>query len=73
MKIPSRKSVLERVSDQTTVPDLTRVLHVAEDENAIVLFPLVDSPKKPVIAKLNKIVEEIEKVFLRITTYKVPA
>ena len=73
MKIPSRKSVLERVSDQTTVPDLTRVLHVAEDENAIVLFPLVDPPKKPVIAKLNKIVEEIEKGFLRITTYKVPA
>lgn len=72
MKIPPRKSVIERVSGELTLPDLSRVLHVAPDDDAIVLFPLVDPPKKPLVAKLSKICLELDSGHVRITNFKVP-
>jgi putative transposase len=73
MKIPPRKSVLERVSADLTLPTLIRVLHVAPDDDAIVLFPLVEPPKKPLTAKLSKICREIDSDHLRYSNLKMPA
>ena len=73
MIVPPRKSVIERVSGELTLPDLSRVLHVAPDDDAIVLFPLIQPPKKPLVAKLSTICLELDSGHVRITNFKVPA